>query len=119
MIWILAKQIIQRIRIDRDTLNLTFSAFALSKSPLSMILWSGLRRESVGATPSSISLREHTKSGSPYAASRPALKIVQGEGGSEGGRGEEGGREKEGREEGREGGGWREKGREGEGGREQ
>ena len=59
-----------------------------------MILWSGLRRESVGATPSSSSLREHTKSGSPYAASRPALKIVQGEGGGGGGGG--GGRRREG-----------------------
>ena len=56
----------------------TFSSLALSKSPFSITLWSGLRRESVGATPSSISLREHTKSVKPYIASLPGLRRDEG-----------------------------------------
>ncbi len=43
----------------------TFSEEAVSKSPSSMILWSGRSRESVGATPSSISFRVHVNSEKP------------------------------------------------------
>ena len=72
----------------------TFSALALSKLPFSITLRSGLRRESVGATPSSISLREHTNSVKPYISSLPGLWRERKErGGGKGGRSEGVGRE--------------------------
>ena len=52
----------------------TFSALALSKSPFSIILWSGLRRESVGATPSSISLKHFLALPSHYCGLKTNLK---------------------------------------------
>ena len=81
----------------------TFSALALSKSPFSIALWSGLRRESVGATASSISLREHTNSVKPYISSLPGLWRERKEEGWEGRKKEGVGREegvRGGREEG-------------------
>ena len=52
----------------------TFSSLALLKSCSSMTLWSGLSRESVGATPSSGSFREAANSAKPYVSSLPGLE---------------------------------------------
>ena len=53
----------------------TFSEFARSKFCCSITRMSGRKRQSVGATPSSGSLSEHTNLEKPYITSLPGLKV--------------------------------------------